>query len=80
MTLALANVSIYHDVNSNGVVDPGEPAISAGGVPGNIGPIAAGASAKVRPGARYSGFQCFRRRLFATTDTDAGQEVRVWHP
>jgi len=32
MTLALANVSIYHDVNSNGVVDPGEPAISSGGV------------------------------------------------
>ena len=44
MTLALANVSIYHDVNSNGVVDPGEPAISSGGVGGNIGPIAAGAS------------------------------------
>src|SRR5678815_5735509 len=44
MTLALANVSIYHDVNSNGVVDPGEPAISSGGVGGNIGPIAGGAS------------------------------------
>ena len=44
MTLALANVSVYHDVNGNGVVDVGEPAISAGGVPGNVGPIAAGAS------------------------------------
>lgn len=44
MTLALANVSIYRDVNSNGVVDVGEPAISTGGVGGNVGPIAAGAS------------------------------------
>jgi uncharacterized repeat protein (TIGR01451 family) len=44
MTLALANVTVYRDVNSNGVVDPGEPVISAGGVPGNVGPIAAGAS------------------------------------
>lgn len=44
MTLALANVSVYNDVNSNGVVDGGEPVISAGGVPGNVGPIAAGAS------------------------------------
>ncbi|HET6350134.1 MAG TPA: hypothetical protein VFH88_13725 [Candidatus Krumholzibacteria bacterium] len=44
MTIALANISVYHDINGNGVVDPGEPAISAGGVPGNIGPIAAGAS------------------------------------
>jgi uncharacterized repeat protein (TIGR01451 family) len=47
MTLALAGVSVYHDINSNGVVDPGEPAISAGGVPGNIGPLAAGASASL---------------------------------
>ena len=44
MTLALANISVYHDVNSNGVVDGGEPAISVGGVPGNIGPLAANAS------------------------------------
>ena len=41
MSLALANVTIYHDVNSNGVVDGGEPAISAGGVAGVIGPVAA---------------------------------------
>lgn len=44
MTLALAAVSIYHDVNSNGVVDGGEPAISMGGVPGVLGPLAANAS------------------------------------
>jgi hypothetical protein len=47
VTLALANISVYHDVNGNGVVDVGEPAISSGGVPGNIGPIAAGASAQL---------------------------------
>lgn len=47
MTLALADVSVYHDVNGNGVIDVGEPAVSAGGVPGNIGPLAAGASASL---------------------------------
>ncbi len=44
MTLALGGISVYHDVNSNGVVDGGEPAISVGGVPGVIGPLAANAS------------------------------------
>ncbi len=44
ITLALANISVYHDVNSNGVVDGGEPAISVGGAPGVIGPLAANAS------------------------------------
>lgn len=47
MTLALAAVSIYHDANSNGVVDGGEPAISVGGVPGVFGPLAANASASL---------------------------------
>lgn len=60
MTLALANVSVYHDINSNGVVDVGEPAISAGGVPGNIGPLVAGASVSLVvtyavPGAAAAG-------------------------
>jgi uncharacterized membrane protein len=44
MTLALANISVYHDVNSNGLVDGGEPAISVGGAPGVFGPLAANAS------------------------------------
>ncbi|NIM18793.1 MAG: hypothetical protein GTO51_00860 [Candidatus Latescibacteria bacterium] len=35
-----SDVTIYHDMNSNGVVDAGEPVISAGGVPGNLGPLA----------------------------------------
>ena len=42
MTLGLGDIDIYHDVNGNGVLDGGEPVISAGGVPGNIGPVAAG--------------------------------------
>lgn len=43
MALAAANVTIYNDLNGNGVVDAGEPTISAGGVPGVVGPIASGA-------------------------------------
>jgi uncharacterized repeat protein (TIGR01451 family) len=42
MTLGLGDIDIYHDVNGNGVLDGGEPVISAGGAPGNIGPVAAG--------------------------------------
>jgi uncharacterized repeat protein (TIGR01451 family) len=57
LTLGLGDVRIHHDVNGNGVLDGGEPAISVGGVPGNIGPIAAGTtvaiivSYQVPPGA-----------------------------
>lgn len=39
MTLGIGDITIYHDMNGNGVLDGGEPAISAGGVPGNLGPI-----------------------------------------
>ncbi len=42
MLIGLGDITIYHDLNGNGVLDGGEPAISAGGVPGNIGPIVAG--------------------------------------
>lgn len=42
MTLGLGDITIYQDVNGNGVLDGGEPAISAGGAPGNLGPVAAG--------------------------------------
>jgi uncharacterized repeat protein (TIGR01451 family) len=37
-----ADVTIYHDLNSNGVFDLGEPVLSAGGVPGNTGILTAG--------------------------------------
>jgi uncharacterized repeat protein (TIGR01451 family) len=42
MLIGLGDITVYHDVNGNGVLDGGEPAISAGGAPGNLGPIAAG--------------------------------------
>jgi uncharacterized repeat protein (TIGR01451 family) len=45
--LAAANVTIYHDQNGNGVLDVGEPTISSGGVPGNVGPLAAGGSTSI---------------------------------
>lgn len=47
MALAATAVTIYHDLNGNGVVNVGEPVISAGGVPGNIGPLASNASASI---------------------------------
>ena len=47
MTLGLGSITIYNDVNGNGVLDGGEPAISSGGAPGNLGPIAAGATVNI---------------------------------
>jgi uncharacterized repeat protein (TIGR01451 family) len=47
MGLALADIDIYYDLNGNGVVDAGEPVISAGGAPGVLGPIASGATASI---------------------------------
>lgn len=44
MTLGLGDITIYHDLNGNGVLDGGEPVISAGGAPGNMGPINMGAT------------------------------------
>jgi uncharacterized repeat protein (TIGR01451 family) len=47
MGLAAGDIDIYHDLNGNGVIDVGEPLISAGGVPGVLGPIASGATASI---------------------------------
>jgi len=47
MTLGLGDITVYHDVNGNGVLDAGEPTISSGGAPGNLGPIAAGATVNI---------------------------------
>ncbi len=47
MVLGVADVTIYHDLNSNGIVDAGEPAISAGGAPGILGAIASGTTASL---------------------------------
>jgi uncharacterized repeat protein (TIGR01451 family) len=84
MTLALANVSVYHDVNGNGIVDVGEPAISAGGAPGNIGPIAAGASVNLIvtyavPGTASAG-QLAYVGVQGTSVGDGGQvDTRNYH-
>jgi uncharacterized repeat protein (TIGR01451 family) len=47
MTLGIGDITIYYDVNGNGVLDGGEPTISSGGAPGNLGPIAAGATVNI---------------------------------
>jgi hypothetical protein len=47
MAINAAAVTIYNDLNFNGILDVGEPVISAGGVPGNLGPIAPGATASI---------------------------------
>lgn len=47
MALAPGDIDIYNDLDGNGVVDPGEPLISAGGAPGVLGPLAAGISASI---------------------------------
>jgi uncharacterized repeat protein (TIGR01451 family) len=47
MTLGLGDIDIYYDVNGNGVLDGGEPVISAGGVAGNIGPVVAGTAVQL---------------------------------
>jgi len=40
--IAAADVTVYRDLNSNGVIDLGEPVVSAGGSPGNTGILASG--------------------------------------
>jgi len=47
MAVAASDITIYHDLNGNGVVDVGEPVVSAGGAAGNIGPIASTATESI---------------------------------
>jgi len=81
MTLGIGDITVYHDLNGNGVLDGGEPAISSGGVPGNLGPIAAGStvnllvSYQVPAGAAagelaYVGVQATSAGDAAQVDTD----------
>ncbi|MEJ2719672.1 MAG: hypothetical protein P8181_00845 [bacterium] len=42
MGLALGDITIYRDLNSNGIVDVGEPVVSGGGAPGNTGILTSG--------------------------------------
>jgi len=47
MGITAADVTVYRDLNSNGVVDLGEPVLSAGGAPGNTGILTAGETISV---------------------------------
>lgn len=47
LTLASSDITIYHDLNGNGILNVGEPVISAGGVPGVLGPVASGATVSI---------------------------------
>ncbi|MBN2185619.1 MAG: hypothetical protein JW746_09855 [Candidatus Krumholzibacteriota bacterium] len=84
VTLGIGDITIYRDLNGNGVLDGGEPAISAGGVPGLLGPVASGTtvnllvSYQVHPASlsgelAYVGMQ-------ATSTGDAAQiDTRNYH-
>ncbi len=84
MTIGIGDITVYHDLNGNGVLDGGEPAVSSGGVPGPLGPISAGTtvnllvSYQVPTGATagevaYVGVQ-------ATSNGDAAQiDTRNYH-
>lgn len=84
LAVALAGISVYHDVNSNGLVDGGEPVISAGGLPGNIGPLAANASVSLIvtyavPGTATAGEVAYVG-VQGTSVGDAGQiDTRNYH-
>jgi uncharacterized repeat protein (TIGR01451 family) len=84
MTIVLANVSVYHDLNGNGVVDGGEPVISSGGAPGVLGPLAANASAGLIvtytvPGTASTGEVAYVG-VQGTSQGDAGQvDTRNYH-
>jgi len=84
MLIGLGDITIYHDLNGNGVLDGGEPAISPGGVPGNIGPINAGTTVSLLvsyqvPPAAVSG-QVAYVGIDGTSVGDAAQvDTRNYH-
>ena len=76
MTLGIGDITIYHDVNGNGVLDGGEPVVAVGAA-GTLGPIAAGASANLLvsyqvPAVAAAGELAYVG-LQATSDGDAAQ-------
>jgi len=47
MGLAAGDIDVYHDLNGNGIIEAGEPLVSAGGAPGILGPIASGTTESI---------------------------------
>jgi uncharacterized repeat protein (TIGR01451 family) len=84
MTLGLGDITIYHDVNGNGVLDGGEPVIVTGPGPGTLGPMNMGdtefllVSYQVPPTA-VAGEEAYVG-LRATSTNDAAQlDERNYH-
>jgi uncharacterized repeat protein (TIGR01451 family) len=84
MTLGLGDITIYEDVNGNGVLDGGEPTISSGGVAGSLGPIAAGTTVSLlvsyqAPSAAVAGEVAYVG-VQATSAGDVGRvDTRNYH-
>lgn len=84
MTLAASDVTIYHDLNGNGVVNVGEPVISAGGVPGVLGPVGSGATASIIvayqvPAAAAAGEVAYVGVDGTSTNDGAQNDTRNYH-
>jgi uncharacterized repeat protein (TIGR01451 family) len=84
MTLGLGDITIYEDVNGNGVLDGGEPVISSGGAPGNLGPIAAGATVNILvsyqvPPASLAGVVAYVGVNAASAGDPARVDTRNYH-
>jgi len=84
MGIGAANVSIYHDLNGNGIIEAGEPLISSGGAPGILGPLAAGGNASLVvsytvPAGASAGDVAYVG-VTGTSQGDAGQtDTRNYH-
>lgn len=84
MALAASDISIYNDLNGNGVVNVGEPVISSGGAPGVVGPVAAGATVSIIvsyavPVAAASGQLAYAGVDGASTSDGAQIDLRNHH-
>ena len=77
MALVPADVTIYHDLNGNGLPDVGEPVVSSGGATGSVGPLTTGQTvslvvAYTVPGGASAGDLGYVG-VDGTSQNDAGQ-------
>jgi len=84
MALLATDVRIHHDLNGNGVIDAGEPLISSGGVPGPLGPLAAGGLASIIvsytvPAGAAAGEVAYVGVDGASVGAPAQQDTRNYH-